>query len=55
MRYVSKISELGNCSYSYISQNTADNICKDLDTQGCTDCVNCENCVDCVDCKEESK
>jgi len=56
IKFTSAITLKWNSSYSYQSQEQADNRAKYLDDNNCVDCINCvgcensNNCVGCVNC-----
>jgi hypothetical protein len=47
-----------NTGISFVSQELADQQCKEMDERGCiqcrgcTNCYKCTNCVDCTDCSD---
>ena len=50
MRYQSVVTQKGNSSYSFTSQDGADARAAALDAADCTNCTNCINCTYCTNC-----
>ena len=46
----SKVTEKGNSSYSFFSQEEAESRARFLDENNCINCINCIDCKDCKDC-----